>query len=134
MKFVSIKALKKSFYNETILYSNSVLQYFKDDLIFEEMVSQIAPDHVVIDDLLVNPLGEMFTLQNYYGFMIVNRFLNEVKFVGKMKSLGYSISSCTDYFSNISTQVNQAIWIGDEDVIKGPNHKSMIFSRTIASN
>jgi len=133
VKFVDIDSLSRVFQEEVVLYSNSVLQYFEDNSLLKKMISSIEPDLIILDDLLVGLTGEEYTMQNYYGFMIANRFLDEEKMVSEIEAIGYSLQESGDYVSNISTNMHQGIWIRDSEILKGPVHRSLIFSRASGS-
>lgn len=83
ISFSTVDSIKKNhlFDNTDILYLNSVMQYFENQEYFNLVVDSYSPEYILIDDLVVSPAEEFFSLQEYYGNKIPYRFsdINEIR-------------------------------------------------------
>jgi putative methyltransferase (TIGR04325 family) len=72
-----------------ILYSNSVLQYFGTNAPILDLVAQVRPLYVLLDDLFANDDLDSFSTQVYYGVAMPHRFIGLAKLRDEMDHLGY---------------------------------------------
>lgn len=74
---------------QDILYSNSVLQYFGTNAPILELVAQVRPSHVLLDDLFANDDHDSYSTQVYYGVVMPHRFIGVANLSEQMDRLGY---------------------------------------------
>ena len=91
-----------------LLYANSVLQYFQDNIAFIELVQRSRPRYILLDDLVVNRRAEdYFGLQEYYGDKIPYRFIGLAPFIESMKAIGFEVLCETAYLSPIAGVIDE---------------------------
>lgn len=59
-----------------LLYANSVLQYFPSNEGLLEIVQDLRPKYILLDDLFAGDNPEFYSVQNYYEKKIPCRFMN----------------------------------------------------------
>ena len=127
--FWSLDNAEKNQSDEVILYSNSSLQYFKDNNYLVATIQRVDPDIIILDDLHVGPSNSVFSLQNYWDYMIVNRFLDIEKLRNYIARIGYQEILYRDYESNISMDIKAKLWDGATELSDIPLHKTLVFKR-----
>lgn len=86
----------------SILYLNSVLQYFENDEELLDIVEVISPMLIVIDDLTRSARDEFFAYQHYYDNKIAYRFIDQIKLVQKLYFHNYFLMAEKPYPRTIS--------------------------------
>ena len=130
MNFTSIEKISELRYGKNILYSNSVLQYFEDNSAFLSLIQASNPVSIILDDVAGSD-EEFYSLQNYYGHLQINRFLNLEKFILEICAQGYKVSNCKPYHKEFSKSMIAKIWLGDEKEVhcEIPSSVSLVFKR-----
>lgn len=130
MDFTTIQDISHLILDRNVLYSNSVLQYFENNSILISLIQASNPVSIILDDI-AGSNEEFFSLQNYYGHMQINRFLDLEKLIFEVCIQGYRLSSYSPYHKEFSRSMIPKIWLGDK---KGgecriPSSVSLIFDR-----
>ena len=130
MKFVDFDDISLLAHENNLLYGNSILQYFEDNSVLLKIIEEISPISVVLDDIAGNE-EEFFSLQNYYGYLQVNRFLNLNKLISEVVSLGYKLSVNRHYEKSFSATMIPKIWIGPGETAEcdAPSSVTLVFDR-----
>ncbi len=130
MKFVEMCEVPSLANEGNLLYSNSILQYFEDNSLLLELIRELNPVSIVLDDIAGDE-EEFYSLQNYYGFLQVNRFLNLSKLISEVCSLGYKLLLNRAYEKGFSSKMIPKIWIGSDEVTdyKVPSSVTLVFER-----
>lgn len=68
----------------SVFYTNSVLQYIRDDDTWLQAIDRLKPDWLLIEDFMGGDFDEYFSLQNYYESKIPIRFRNRSDFLNKL--------------------------------------------------
>lgn len=130
ISFSTVDSLEKNhlFDNTDILYLNSVMQYFENLEYFNVVVDSYSPEYILIDDLVVSPTDEFFSLQEYYGEKIPYRFsdINEVK--SSLSERGYTELVNTTYGINIDHDFEFKIKGYDEIII--PSSRTLLYKKS----
>jgi hypothetical protein len=98
-----------------LLYSNSVLQYFENNSEFLRIIGEIIPVTIILDDV-AGSNQEFYSLQNYYGYAQINRFMDIDKLIQQICKAGYQISLKKPYQRSFSSQMIPKIWLGQDFV------------------
>ena len=130
MKFVDFGEITSLAHENNLLYGNSILQYFDDNSVLLKIIKEISPISIVLDDIAGHE-EEFFSLQNYYGFLQVNRFLNLNKLISEVVGLGYKLSVNRPYEKNFSATMIPKIWIGAGESVEfeAPSSVTLVFDR-----
>jgi putative methyltransferase (TIGR04325 family) len=130
MKFIKTSEVANLADDKNLLYSNSVLQYFEDNCPLLEVIKYLGPSCIVLDDIAGDE-EEFYSLQNYYGFLQVNRFLNLKKLILEVSSMGYELLLSRKYEKDFSSKMIPEIWIGSDKVAnnKIPSSVTLVFER-----
>lgn len=89
-----------------IFYSNSVVQYISDDRLFLNLIAQMSPDYILLDDFYGGPFDDYFTLQRYYEHQIPVKHRNRNNFIDCVKALGYKLTMSKPYPSVIHGKID----------------------------
>ncbi|EKQ99162.1 methyltransferase, TIGR04325 family [Leptospira borgpetersenii] len=74
-----------------LLYTNSVIQYFPTNEYLIEIIDQVKPKYILVDDLYAGDNDEFFSNQISYEKKIPHRFLNFKKFREEVSKEGYRL-------------------------------------------
>lgn len=113
---------------ETILYFNSVIQYFNSNLHLLTLIQEFKPDHLLIDDLTFSQNGEFFAYQKYYETRIPYRFLDKDQLINLLHLNGYEVKDISPYERIISPEFSYSFEVNDPEFIIG-NTESLYFER-----
>ena len=105
--------------SETILYFNSVIQYFNSDNHLLSLIEKIRPKHLLIDDLTFSQNEEFFAYQKYYETRIPYRFLDKKRLISLLHTNGYEIKHNSPYQRIISPEFSYTFEVNDSDFIIG---------------
>lgn len=114
MKFVELEELIDPKGTKNLLYANSVLQYFESNSGLLKLIKLTDPKCIILDDI-AGAKDEFYSLQNYYGYLQVNRFANIEKTIEEIAQLGYSLLIRKPYDKNFSSKMIPRIWRGQSD-------------------
>lgn len=130
MKFLQMNEVSSLKGYENFLYCNSVLQYFENNSALLKLITDLSPSIIVLDDVAGNE-EEFFSLQNYYGFLQVNRFLNLNKLISEVVGLGYKLTVNRPYEKRFSATMIPKIWIGPDECAEceAPSSVTLVFYR-----
>jgi len=130
MKFMDLGELPDFHDSKTLLYFNSILQYFEDNSELIKIVKKIKPIQLVLDDV-AGSAEEFYSLQNYYGFLQINRFLSIEKLITQVCELGYSLSVQRVYTKVFPPQMVPKIWLGSKESssCEIPSSWTLVFNR-----
>ena len=133
MKFVDLKDLSKLKKSKNLLYANSVLQYFESNSELLKIIEILAPRRIVLDDIAGSE-DDFYSLQNYYGYLQINRFVDVKKTIEDITSLGYSVMTMRPYDKNFSTNMVPRIWLGQSvnSDCEAPPSWTLAFTRNSA--
>ncbi len=114
--------------NTDILYLNSVMQYFENLEYFNVAVDSCSPEYILIDDLVVSPGEEFFSLQEYYGNKIPYRFsdINEIK--SSLSERGYTELVNIQYGINVDFDFEFKIKGYEEIII--PSSRTLLYKKS----
>ena len=87
--------------NCDILYTNSTLQYIKDDIMFFRFIERTKPRYLLVDDFLGGEFDDYFSTQIYYDIKIPVKFRNQIKFKSCIESLSYELLFLKNYVTTI---------------------------------
>lgn len=82
-----------------IFYTNSVLQYVYDDAVMLEVLEELQPYWLLIEDFMGGDFDNYFSLQNYYESRIPIRFRNRQDFIKGLN--GYDLILSKPYAAEI---------------------------------
>jgi putative methyltransferase (TIGR04325 family) len=85
-----------------ILYLNSVLQYLDDNSVLIELVRDILPTCLILEDVTLSSGDEFFAEQLYYDTTIPYRFVSEKSLISTLESVGLGLSRRIMYTRNIA--------------------------------
>ena len=130
MKFTTIEKISKLIHDKNIVYCNSVLQYFENNSTFLSLIQASNPVSIILDDI-AGSNEEFYSLQNYYGYLQINRFLNLDKLISDVCSQGYRLSVTKPYHKEFSKGMISKIWLGDDKDVDSeiPSSISLLFQR-----
>ena len=130
MKFLQMNELSSLKDDENLIYCNSVLQYFENNSALLNLIIELSPSTIVLDDVAGHE-DEFFSLQYYYGFFQVNRFLNLNKLISEIVGLGYRLSVNRPYEKIYSATMIPKIWIGpgESAECEAPSTVTLVFDR-----
>jgi len=130
MKFVEIEELIEIKGEQNLLYANSVLQYFKSNLDLLKLIELTDSKCIVLDDI-AGATDEFYSLQNYYGYLQVNRFANIEKLIQEITKLGYSLMIKKPYEKNFSSKMIPRIWLGEPNNsdCEAPRSWTLVFTK-----
>jgi putative methyltransferase (TIGR04325 family) len=115
-------------FSSSVLYFNSVIQYFESDSFMFNLVNSINPRFVLIDDLTPSNTFEFFAYQKYYESRIPYRFVDNVALVGGMKEIGFKLMEKFPFGRVISPTFRYGFDIESDDFSIGETN-SLIFER-----
>lgn len=87
--------------NYDILYTNSVLQYFKDEIVLNDIINKTKPKFILIDNFLGGMIDEYYSCQIYYEDRIPVKFRNSEHFIKNMIKIKYDLVFSRPYVSKI---------------------------------
>jgi len=130
MNFAEIDKISNLIFDRNLLYSNSVLQYFENNSVFLDLIQASNPVSIILDDV-AGGTEEFYSLQNYYGHLQINRFLNLEKLIYEVCSHGYKLSSRRPYQKEFSKSMIAKIWLGVEKGVECgiPSSVTLVFDR-----
>jgi putative methyltransferase (TIGR04325 family) len=112
MKFVELGELIELKGARNLLYANSVLQYFESNSELLKLIELTDPKCIILDDI-AGAKDEFYSLQNYYGYLQVNRFANIDSTIQEITQMGYSLMMRRPYDKNFSLKMIPRIWLGE---------------------
>ena len=130
MNFIEKEEISDLIFQRNLLYCNSVLQYFENNSVFLNLIQTSNPVSIILDDV-AGGAEEFFSLQNYYGHMQVNRFLNLERLIYEVCSRGYKLSCEKHYQKEFSKRMVPKIWLGAENGVESevPSSVTLVFDR-----
>lgn len=115
--------------NTDIVYSNSVLQYSPDDSDLTKLVNNLAPEYLLIDDLVTSAGETFYSLQNYYEFKIPYRFSNLKQTENTFAKLGYELLGNFDFPTPLSVAAKFKFSANDSLYSKYGGSVSLLFKK-----
>lgn len=112
-----------------ILYSNSCIQYFPDNKMLYSSLETLQPDKVVFDDLMLMDGPGWFSLQNYYGYLQVNRFFGKEEFIICLEKSGYELESIEPYPVEFNRKMNPKVMMSRGLELDKPSAFSICFKK-----
>ena len=91
--------------NCDILYTNSTLQYIKDDKIFFHLIEKTNPKYLFIEDFLGGDFNDYFSMQIYYDDRIPVKFRNKKNFINDIRDLSFELLLSKDYITSIRGKI-----------------------------
>ena len=85
-----------------ILYLNSVLQYLENNSKLAELVRDLSPTCLILEDVTFSSSDEFFAEQLYYDTTIPYRFVSEKSLISTLESVGLGLSRRVMYKRNIA--------------------------------
>ena len=130
IQFSTVVDLEKNnlFHSVDILYLNSVMQYLESLDQFNILVDFYSPEYILIDDLVVSPAEEFFSLQEYYGIKIPYRFSDIDKIHSSMSARKYTELVNIQYGINIDLDYEFKIK-GHEGVVI-PSSRTLLYKKS----
>ena len=113
----------------SILYFNSVIQYFESDSFMFDIISTINPRTIIIDDLTPSQSSQFFAYQKYYESRIPYRFVDETALIDGMKRQNYDLKKRIPFNRVISPNFSYNFEEVNEDFIIGVT-TSLVFERS----
>ena len=86
---VIYKTLSDSLEPCDLLYCNSVLQYFKSNTPLLQLIDRTHPEYILLEDIVGKGNRDFFSLQEYYGSSIPQRFIGLENLIRTLNLLGY---------------------------------------------
>jgi putative methyltransferase (TIGR04325 family) len=128
--YVAIEDLNEKTWteSETILYFNSVIQYFNSNIHLLSLIEKISPKHLLIDDVTFSQNEEFFAYQKYYETRIPYRFLDKKRLISLLDINGYEIKHNSPYQRIISPEFSYTFEVNNPDFIIGDT-ESLYFER-----
>ncbi len=83
--------------NCDILYTNSTLQYIKDDKIFFHLIEKANPKYLLIEDFIGGDFNDYFSTQIYYDDGIPVKFRNKKNFISYIRDLSFELLLSKNY-------------------------------------
>ncbi len=112
----------------SVLYLNSVIQYFASDNSLFEITTKINPKTVLIDDLTPSSSSQFFAYQKYYETRIPYRFVDQNSLIEGMKGQNYHLKGRIAFNRVISPSFSYEFEKADERFSIGETI-SLIFER-----
>ena len=130
MKFVELEELIDLKSAKNLLYANSVLQYFERNSELLRLIELTNSKCIILDDIAGSG-DEFYSLQNYYGYLQVNRFANIEKLIHEVTQLGYSLMIRRPYDKNFSSKMIPRIWLGEagNSDCEAPSSWTLVFTK-----
>jgi putative methyltransferase (TIGR04325 family) len=130
MNFIEREDISDLIFDKNLLYCNSVLQYFEDNSVILELIQTSNPVSIILDDV-AGGSEEFFSLQNYYGYLQINRFLNLERLINEVCSQGYKLLCRRHYQKEFSKRMVPKIWLGVENGVESgvPSSVTLVFDR-----
>ena len=111
------------------LYSNSVLQYLKDNSELLKVIETLKPISIILDDVCGFSEENFFSLQNYYGLLQVNRFVGINQLVDEICQSGYTLKIKRPFESLFAPSMVPKIWNGPNGDIEIPSSWTLVFDQ-----
>lgn len=86
---VQYKTINDSIQVCDLLYCNSVLQYFSSNAPLISLIERIAPEYILLEDLVANGEDDFYTVQNYSNSGIPYRFIGLARILSELLDYGY---------------------------------------------
>ena len=77
--------------NCDILYTNSTLQYIKNDEVFFHLIEKTTPKYLLVEDFLGGDFDDYFSTQIYYDDRIPVKFRNKKNFINNIRDLSFEL-------------------------------------------
>jgi len=86
--------------NCDILYTNSTLQYIKDDKIFFRLIENTKSKYLLVEDFLGGDFDDFFSTQIYFDDRISVKFRNRENFISDIRNLSFELLLSKDYITS----------------------------------
>lgn len=98
---VTYKTITDSLEPCDLIYSNSVLQYFESNAPLLQLVERTHPEYILLEDIVGKGDRDVFSLQEYYGSRIPQRFIGVQTLIRALHLLGYRVLLKIPYSSPV---------------------------------
>jgi len=102
-------------YKPSMVYANSVVQYFTKIADFINLVVIAQPLHVLLDDLYLSERGSFYSLQRYYETYIPTFFPFAEEFISMFKEISYDVVFDFPFLITNNKDLRIAIDLHDEE-------------------
>ena len=91
--------------NCDILYTNSTLQYIKNDEVFFHLIEKTTPKYLLVEDFLGGDFDDYFSTQIYYDDRIPVKFRNKKNFINNIRDLSFELLLSKDYITSVRGKI-----------------------------
>ena len=91
------------------------------------MVLRYQPIVILLDDVFESADQDLYSLQNYYKFYQVNRFISVNLLADQMEKMGYQLLEKIPYINNYSEKMISEILLPDGTALAKPSTVSLKF-------
>ncbi len=116
---------------QNMIYSNSAIQYLSDNKILMDLAMRYKPSVVLLDDVFESSNRDTFSLQNYYNFYQVNRFISVDLLEEQMQSLGYQLKEKIPYINTYNKKMIAEILLPNGSTLTKPTTTSLKFTKIV---
>lgn len=95
--------------NVDVLYSNSVIQYLPKIDNFINLINELNPNYIVLDDLQISTKSDFFSIQRYFDSCLISRFYKLTDFIDEIEANGYILMESRKYPISISNRMGYRI-------------------------
>ena len=121
-------------YNDTgsnfginMIYSNSAIQYLSSNKALIDLVLRYKPAVILLDDVFESNHQDSYSLQNYYNFYQVNRFISVNLLTDQMHKTGYRLVEKIPYINKYSEKMIAEILLPEGKILPKPSTVSLKF-------
>jgi putative methyltransferase (TIGR04325 family) len=119
--------------DETIFYSNSVIQYVLSDAMYIEIITAVEPKYLMFEDIYWTDTDNFFALQKYYGDYLELLFRNLDEFKTLICSLGYKVAQEFPYQQTISSDFMSEVETINGDIHQIKPRLTIVFEKCASS-
>jgi len=110
-----------------MIYSNSAIQYLSNNKVLIDLVQRYQPTVILLDDVFESADQDLYSLQNYYKFYQVNRFISVNLLADQIQKMGYQLLEKIPYVNNYSEKMISEILLPDGTTLAKPSTVSLKF-------
>lgn len=112
-----------------VLYSNSTIQYFMDQTIFDRFFSLADADWILLDDLYLSTSDEFYSLQRYYDRFIPTYFNSKQVLLERIRNFGYELMLDIPYPAQYSGEVKMQIEVNSGKYAEVEKPRTLLFKK-----
>jgi len=115
-----------------VLYSNSTIQYFMEQTIFDRFFSLADADWILLDDLYLSTSDPFYSLQRYFDQFIPTYFNSKEVLLERIRKFGYELVLDFPYPAQYSAGVKMQIEVNSGRFEEVEKPRTLLFKKQIS--